>query len=316
MVDIATEHKFRRIFKNDPNIGGRYSALSFFGMVPAAFAGYDVNLLLDRGLGAMHANDKIVDPHMAPGVRFGAAIGRLAINGRDKLTIVTHPDVAAFGAWAEQLIAESTGKHGNGIVPIEGEELGTPEDYGNDRVFVYVGANLPDPAPGVEEKLAALEAAGHPVIRLAMNDQYDLGEQFYLWEIATAAAGSILGINAFDQPNVQESKDNTKALLEQYAANGPHSTSRTQTSKARSFDITFLSGSSSIQAKDTAQRSGVALRTSQAGTTTSRFARTSRATPNTSRCCDDLRLTHSQRGRRRYDRRFWPALPALDRTAS
>jgi transaldolase / glucose-6-phosphate isomerase len=241
MVDVAKGHNFRRIFENDPNIGGRYSALSFFGMVPAALAGYSVRLILDRALGAMHANDKMVDPRIATGVRFGAAIGGLAQAGRDKLTIVTHPDVSAFGAWAEQLIAESTGKHGKGIVPIEGEALGTPRDYGNDRVFVYVGANLPDPKPGVKEALQALEDAGHPIIRLAMNDEYDLGEQFYLWEIATAAAGSILGINAFDQPNVQESKDNTKALLAQYEAKGSIDEPAVDV-EGTAFDITYLSG--------------------------------------------------------------------------
>jgi transaldolase/glucose-6-phosphate isomerase len=241
MVDVAKGHDFRRIFENDPNIGGRYSALSFFGMVPAALAGYNVRLILDRALGAMHANDKMVDPRVATGVRFGAAIGGLAQAGRDKLTIVTHPDVSAFGAWAEQLIAESTGKHGKGIVPIEGEALGTPRDYGNDRVFVYVGANLPDPKPGVKETLQALEDAGHPIIRLAMNDEYDLGEQFYLWEIATAAAGSILGINAFDQPNVQESKDNTKALLAQYEAKGSIDEPAVDV-EGTAFDITYLSG--------------------------------------------------------------------------
>jgi transaldolase/glucose-6-phosphate isomerase len=245
MNDVASAHKFRRVFQNDPNIGGRYSALSFFGMVPAALAGYDVNMLLDRGLGAMHANDKIVDPKAAPGVRFGAAIGGLAVNGRDKLTIVTHPDVAAFGAWAEQLIAESTGKLGRGIVPIEGEQLGAPSDYGNDRVFVYVGANMPDPVPEIEDKLKALESAGHPVIRLALNDEYDLGEQFYLWEIATAAAGSILGIDAFDQPNVQESKDNTKALLAQYQEKGSIDEPAPNV-EGPAFDITFLSGSKSV----------------------------------------------------------------------
>ena len=249
MVDVAKEHKFRRIFENDPNIGGRYSALSFFGLVPAALAGYDVALLLDRGLGAMHANDKTVDPKAAPGVRFGAAIGGLAINGRDKLTIVTHPDVAAFGAWAEQLIAESTGKLGKGIVPIEGEELGQPDVYGNDRVFVYVGANLPDPHPGTQDALAALQGAGHPVIRLAMNDEYDLGEQFYLWEIATAAAGSILGINAFDQPNVQESKDNTKALLDTYHQSGTIPEPQPNVDGA-SFDVTYLSGSKNVEGGD------------------------------------------------------------------
>jgi hypothetical protein len=126
-------------------------------------------------------------------------------------------------------------------VPIEGEALGTPRDYGNDRVFVYVGANLPDPKPGVKEALQALQDAGHPVIRLAMNDEYDLGEQFYLWEIATAAAGSILGIDAFDQPNVQESKDNTKALLAQYEAKGSIDEPAVDV-EGSAFDITYLSG--------------------------------------------------------------------------
>ena len=250
MNDVAAEHKFRRVFENDPDIGGRYSALSFFGMVPAALAGYNVNLLLDRSLGAMHANDRIVDPKVAPGVRFGAAMGGLAVNGRDKLTIVTHPAVAAFGAWAEQLVAESTGKLGKGIVPIEGEELGAPDDYGNDRLFVYVGATLPNAAAVTEEKLRALEQAGHPVVRLAMNDSYDLGEQFYLWEIAVAAAGSVVGIDAFDQPNVQESKDNTKALLEQYQSTGKIDEPPASLD-GEAFSITYLSGSSSIAARDT-----------------------------------------------------------------
>ncbi|MFY9719000.1 MAG: bifunctional transaldolase/phosoglucose isomerase [Candidatus Cybelea sp.] len=243
----AKEASFREDFRNDPNIGGRYSALSFVGIAPSAIAGYDINLLLDRALGAMHANASIVDPRTAPGVRFGAAIGGLAINGRDKLTIVTHPQVKAFGAWAEQLIAESTGKLGKGIVPIEGEPLGSPQDYSDDRLFVYVGANLPDPEPGVAEKLRLLETH-HPVIRLAMNDAYDIGEQFYLWEIAVAAAGVILGINAFDQPNVQESKDNTVALLAQYASNGRFDEPKPNV-EGDDFDVTYLSGSREISAK-------------------------------------------------------------------
>jgi transaldolase / glucose-6-phosphate isomerase len=241
----AQEAGFRADFENDPNIGGRYSALSFVGIAPSAIAGYDVTLMLDRALGAMHANDRTVDPRSAPGVRFGAAIGGLAVNGRDKLTIVTHRAVKAFGAWAEQLIAESTGKLGKGIVPVEGETLGAPSDYSEDRLFVYVGANLADPEPGVEEKLRALEAASHPVIRLDMNDEYDLGEQFYLWEIAVAGAGVILGINAFDQPNVQESKDNTVALLGQYAKNGSFDEPKADV-EGDSFDVTYLSGSKSI----------------------------------------------------------------------
>ena len=246
MGEVARGHKFLHIFENDANIGGRYSALSYFGMVPAALAGYDVSLLLDRGLGGMHANDKIVDPKTAPGVQFGAAIGGLALAGRDKLTIITHPAVAAFGAWAEQLIAESTGKEGKGIIPIEGEPLASdPASYMSDRVFVYQGAGLPQPTPGVEVYLKTLEESGHPVIRLAMNDQYDLGEAFYLWEIATAAAGSVIGINAFDQPNVQESKDNTKALLEQFKTKG--SIDEPQPGYTfEHFDYTVLSGSDGV----------------------------------------------------------------------
>ena len=248
----AKNESFRADFENDPNIGGRYSALSFVGIAPSVIAGYDINLLLDRALGAMHANDRTVDPRNAPGVRFGAAIGGLAVNGRDKLTIVTHAAVKAFGAWAEQLIAESTGKLGKGIVPIEGEALGAPGEYGDDRTFVYVGANLPDPDAGVDEKLEALQAAGHPVIRLDMNDRYDLGEQFYLWEIAVAAAGVILGINAFDQPNVQESKDNTVALLAQYAKNGRFDEPKVDVD-GPAFNLAYLSGSRDISAQNPVQ---------------------------------------------------------------
>ena len=248
----AQDMDFRADFENDPNIGGRYSALSFVGIAPSATAGYDINLLLDRALGAMHANDRSVDPRTAPGVRFGAAIGGLARNGRDKLTIVTHPAVKAFGAWAEQLIAESTGKMGKGIVPIEGEAIGVPDDYSDDRVFVYVGANLPGPAAETDDKLRALEAAGHPVIRLDMNDPYDVGEQFYLWEIAVAAAGVILGIDAFDQPNVQESKDNTVALLQQYAKNGSFDEPKANVD-GPAFNVTYLSGSTGISAQTPTQ---------------------------------------------------------------
>ena len=215
----AKENRFLRVFVNDANIGGRYSALSYFGMVPAALAGYDVTAILDRAINAMHANAATTAAYDAPGVRFGAALGAFAKQGRDKLTILAHPSIAAFGAWAEQLVAESTGKNGIGIVPVDGEPLGVPEVYGADRVFVYVGAGL----PGDEQtaaRLTALEEAGHPVIRLAMSDTLDIGEQFYSWEIATAAAGAVLGIDAFDQPNVQESKDNTKRLLAEFAAAG------------------------------------------------------------------------------------------------
>ena len=244
----AKEENFQACFDNDPTIGGRYSALSYVGIAPSAIAGIDINLLLDRALGAMHANDRTVAVKDAPGVRLGAVFGGLATAGRDKLTIVAHPDVSAFGAWAEQLVAESTGKHGKGIVPVEGEPLGSPDVYGDDRLFVYVGANLPDPQPGVDDALRALEAAGHPVVRLDMNDEYDLGEQFYLWELAVAASGVILGINAFDQPNVQESKDNTVALLQQYAQKGSFDEPKPDVESPK-FDVTFLSGSKTIRAQ-------------------------------------------------------------------
>ena len=245
----AKDAGFRKVFTNDPNIGGRYSALSYFGLVPAAIAGYDLKLLVDRGLGAMHANDKTVAPADATGVRFGAAIGGFAKAGRDKLTIVTHPSIAAFGAWAEQLIAESTGKLGKGIVPIESEPLAAPRAYGKDRVFVYVGAGLPNASAADEAALTALQEAGHPVVRLAMNDAYDVGEQFYLWEIATAAAGSVIGIDAFDQPNVQESKDNTKALLGEYTTKGSFTEPTPEVTDA-ALEIAYLSGSKATRARD------------------------------------------------------------------
>jgi transaldolase/glucose-6-phosphate isomerase len=249
----AKDAGFLRIFENDPDIGGRYSALSYFGMVPAALAGYDVAAILDRALGTLHTHDRTSKVDEAPGVRFGAAIGTLAKAGRDKLTIVTHPEVAAFGTWAEQLIAESTGKNGTGIVPIEGEPLGLPGDYGNDRVFVYVGQGLPPDehlegamdGGAIETRLHMLEEAGHPVIRLQMSDRLDIGEQFALWEIATATAGSILGIDAFDQPNVQESKDNTKRLLAEFQQSGrfPEPEPKATTTVAR---VIPLSGSTSL----------------------------------------------------------------------
>jgi transaldolase/glucose-6-phosphate isomerase len=224
----AKECGFRRVFTNDPDIGGRYSALSYFGMVPAALAGYDVKEILERGVGALQSSARTIKVDDADAVRFGATIGALAKSGRDKLTIVAHPAVAAFGTWAEQLIAESTGKSGTGIVPVEGETLGAPHDYGSDRVFVYVGAGLPPDEHvehemdgyAIDTRLEALEKAGHPVIRLSMSDPLDIGEQFGLWEIATATAGAVLGIDAFDQPNVQESKDNTKRLLAEFRASG------------------------------------------------------------------------------------------------
>ncbi|MBV8353729.1 MAG: bifunctional transaldolase/phosoglucose isomerase, partial [Candidatus Eremiobacteraeota bacterium] len=213
----AQEKKFRRVFLNDPDIGGRYSALSYFGMVPAALAGYDAGAILERGLEAAKAN--AAGAEAAPGVLLGAALGGLAKNGRDKLTIVCNPAIDAFGTWCEQLIAESTGKSGTGIIPIEGEPLGRPVRYGNDRLFVYCGEGLGHDS-AIQAHLHDLEEAGQPLIRMKMDDLNDLGRLFFAWEIATAAAGALLGIDAFDQPNVQESKDNTKRLLDEFASAG------------------------------------------------------------------------------------------------
>lgn len=218
MEQNAKDDKFRRIFLNPSDIGGRYSALSFFGMVPAALQGFDFKTLMDRAERAMHACSPVVPAAENPAVRLGAIIGTLALEGRNKMTLTTDPEIASLGLWIEQLVAESTGKEGKGILPVAGEPLGDPSVYGNDRVFVHIAVGLIDPE--AENKLRAIEAAGHPVVRRVLNDTLDLGEEFYLWEMATAIAGKILAINPFDQPNVQESKDNTVRLLNEFKQNG------------------------------------------------------------------------------------------------
>jgi hypothetical protein len=218
MEEMAKGDSFRRIFLNPSDIGGRYSALSFFGMVPAALQGFDFKTLLDRADRALHACMHYVPAEDNPAARLGAILGTLTNAGRDKLTLSIAPEISSLGLWIEQLIAESTGKEGKGIIPIAGETLGPPSVYGNDRLFVHIGVGAPDAE--TDAKLRALEAAGHPVVRRRLHDLLDLGEEFYLWEMATAIAGAIIGINAFDQPNVQESKDNTKRFLEEYKKNG------------------------------------------------------------------------------------------------
>ncbi len=218
MENMAKGDHFRRIFLNPADIGGRYSALSYFGMVPAALQGFDFTTLLDRAEQAMYACAPAVPTADNPAVRLGAILGTLANAGRDKLTLTASPEIASLGLWIEQLIAESTGKEGKGIVPIAGEPLGEPDVYGHDRIFVHLSIGPADAATAA--RLSALEAAGHPVIRRVLNDPLDLGEEFYLWEMSTAVAGAVMGIDPFDQPNVQESKDNTKALLETFKASG------------------------------------------------------------------------------------------------
>jgi len=211
----AREHGFRHVFLNPPEIGGRYSALSYFGLVPAALMGIDVAKLLGRARTMMIASGATVSPAQNPSLHLGAVMGALARGKRDKLTFVLSDKVASFGYWTEQLIAESTGKEGVGIVPIEGEPLTRPAGYGNDRVFVYIRLGSK-----YDRAVAALARAGHPVIAIHLKDAYDLGAEFMRWEIATAVAGFLLAIDPFDQPNVQESKDNTVRLLNAHAATG------------------------------------------------------------------------------------------------
>ena len=215
----ALEQGFRAIFVNPGDIGGRYSALSFFGMVPAALMGVDLERLLD-GVHAMAvACGPDVPVEQNPALQLGAAIGALAQRGRDKLTLVFDPPLAPLGAWVEQLVAESTGKEGTGILPVDLEPLGPAGDYGADRVFV--AQRLAGAADaGAAGALAALRDAGQPVLEHEIADVHDLGGELLRWEIAVAAAGHVLGIDAFDQPNVQESKDITRELLGEYAASG------------------------------------------------------------------------------------------------
>ncbi|HKY05658.1 MAG TPA: transaldolase, partial [Blastocatellia bacterium] len=216
LARIAEEKKFRRAFLNPSDIGGRYSALSYFGMVPAALAGLDITAILDRAGRAMSSCRAASEN---PGLDLGVALGVLARRGRDKLTFAITPPVDSLGLWIEQLVAESTGKEGVGILPVVGEPLADPEVYGNDRVFVYIHT-LDSTDKDTETRLAALVSAGHPVIVRTLDDPNSLGEEFFVWEFATAVAGVVLQINPFDQPNVQESKDNTRRLLEGYAREG------------------------------------------------------------------------------------------------
>ena len=210
LVELAEAHGFRRTFLNDPDIGGRYSALSYFGLAPAGLSGVDVEAVLERARGAADASR--VGGQAGHALWLGAALGELASRGRDKLTLVLDEPIEALGLWIEQLIAESTGKHGRGILPIAGEPLGDPGSYGSDRVFVAHGG---DPAV-----LDALAAAGHPAIELAYDGVDDLGRLFFVWELATAVAAWALEINPFDQPNVQEAKDATAAVLERHGERG------------------------------------------------------------------------------------------------
>ena len=219
MQQVAEGDKFLHIFAGVPSIGGRYSALSNFGMVPAAVMGLDVKKFLNSARGMVQACGASTPVDENPGAMLGIVMGTAARNGLDKITILTSSGVSDLGAWLEQLIAESTGKEGKGIVPVDREQLGAPDVYGNDRIFAYLRLAA-EPDAAVDAKLTALEQAGHPVVRIVLNDVYDLGQEFFRWEIATAVAGSILGINAFNQPDVEASKIVTKSLTSEYEAKG------------------------------------------------------------------------------------------------
>jgi glucose-6-phosphate isomerase len=221
---IPHHDQLREVFLNPPDVGGRYSALTYVGLVPGALLGIDLATLLLRAREMVEACGES-DAARNPGLALGLAMGVLAKNGRDKLTFVIDRELAAFGPWVEQLIAESTGKHGVGVVPVDGECLAAPASYGNDRVFVRIslaGSPGPDPSIGsnVDARLAELAASGHPVIRIPVASKIDLGAEFVRWEVATALAGVVLGIDPFDQPNVEEAKTNTRAVLATYENGG------------------------------------------------------------------------------------------------
>jgi transaldolase/glucose-6-phosphate isomerase len=216
---LAREHGFRRTFLNDSEIGGRYSALSFFGLVPAALMGADVRGLLSSAEVAEQACITYDPASPNSGLWLGLTLGELALQGRDKLTFVVDPPLQSFGLWVEQLIAESTGKLGKGIVPVADEALGAPDAYGKDRTFVHL-RNEEDPDAANEQAVRALADADHPVITVEAHGPSDLGRVFFFAEFATAVAGWVLGINPFDQPNVQEAKDNTKRVLGQLEGGG------------------------------------------------------------------------------------------------
>ena len=213
LAQLANDNHFRRRFLNPPDIGGRYSVLSYFGLVPAALMGVDVEALLHRRQVAEQNCAHYDSSESNSGLWLGAVAGELARRGRDKLTFVISPPIESLGLWLEQLIAESTGKHGRGILPVVDEPLAAPEAYGDDRVIVYL-RNSDEPLEDLDEEIVRLADAGQPTLTLSTHGPADLGRIFFLAEFATAVAGWALEINPFDQPNVQEAKDATNRVLE------------------------------------------------------------------------------------------------------
>jgi transaldolase / glucose-6-phosphate isomerase len=216
---VAEHDHFRYMAFGTPTIGGRYSVLSSFGTVPAAAMGLDVGRLLAATQKMVRSCASSVPPADNPGVVLGTILGMLGKSGRDKITIVASPGIADFGAWLEQLLAESTGKQGKGLIPVDAEPLGVPEVYGNDRVFAYLRL-VNEADAGQDKAVAALEHAGNPIVRIGVGDRYHIGQEFFRWELATAVAGAILGINPFDQPDVEASKEKTRELTAAYEQTG------------------------------------------------------------------------------------------------
>ncbi|MGD0619339.1 MAG: bifunctional transaldolase/phosoglucose isomerase, partial [Bryobacteraceae bacterium] len=219
METVAKNAQFRHIFYGVPSIGGRYSALSNFGIVPAAAAGLDIEHLLQGAERMVQACASCVPATDNPGLQLGAVLGTLGRQGRDKVTIIASPAISDLGAWLEQLIAESTGKIGKGLIPVDAEPLGVPAVYGNDRVFAYVRFS-PEPDAAQDAAVDAIARAGQPVVRIDVADRYDLGMEFFRWEFAIAVAGSVLGINPFNQPDVETSKIETRKLTEEFEKTG------------------------------------------------------------------------------------------------
>lgn len=216
--ELGQEAGFRRVFRNRPDIGGRYSVLSCFGLVPAALVGFDIRGLLNSAVAMQGACGAGVPEPKNPGAWFGAVLGSLALAGRDKLTVLTSPSIASFGLWAEQLVAESLGKNGMGIVPIAGEPVDALGQIGDDRLFVSLEMAGDSPEP---DALAnRLVAAGHPVVRYSIDDVSDLGGEFYRWQFAIAVAGTVMGVHPFDQPDVQRAKDLTDEALARFEFQG------------------------------------------------------------------------------------------------
>ncbi|MFN8378000.1 MAG: bifunctional transaldolase/phosoglucose isomerase [Anaerolineae bacterium] len=215
----ARANGFRDVYLNPPDIGGRYSALSYFGMVPAAFSGLDLHRLWASAGRMMKACGPKIAGKDHPGITLGAVLATLGLKGQDKVTVQTSPSIAALGNWIEQLVAESTGKEGRGLLPVVGATVGKPHDFATDRVFVYLRVDGDENAE-LDAGMAALQGAGQPVVTLKLEDAWQIGGEFFRWEFATAVAGKLLHINPFDEPNVTESKQNTAHLLEQFMAQG------------------------------------------------------------------------------------------------